>query len=81
MDLSFLAKSTVGFSGADITEICQRSCKLAIRESIEKEIRYEKEKQERRARGEELMDDEPYDPVPEITRAHFEEVYLLHFGF
>ncbi|VDN58218.1 unnamed protein product [Dracunculus medinensis] len=73
VDLSFLAKSTVGFSGADITEICQRSCKLAIRESIEKEIRYEKEKQERRARGEELMDDEPYDPVPEITRAHFEE--------
>ena len=23
-DLIFLAKSTVGFSGADITEICQR---------------------------------------------------------
>ncbi|KAK6024323.1 hypothetical protein OSTOST_09871 [Ostertagia ostertagi] len=49
------------------------ACKLAIRESIEKEIRIEKDRQERRQRGEELMDDEAYDPVPEITRAHFEE--------
>jgi transitional endoplasmic reticulum ATPase len=55
VDLMFLAKSTVGFSGADLTEICQRACKLAIRESIEKEINIEKDKQERRAKGEELM--------------------------
>ncbi|ETN74126.1 hypothetical protein RB195_019171 [Necator americanus] len=73
VDMTFLSKSTVGFSGADLTEICQRACKLAIRESIEKEIKIEKDRQERRARGEELMDDETYDPVPEITRAHFEE--------
>ena len=72
VDMTFLAKSTVGFSGADITEICQRACKLAIRESIEKEIRQEKQRQERMARGEELME-ESSDPVPEITRAHFEE--------
>lgn len=50
-----------------------RACKLAIRESIEKEIRMEKDRQERRQRGEELMEDETYDPVPEITRLHFEE--------
>ncbi|KAK6042692.1 ATPase, AAA family [Cooperia oncophora] len=73
VDMTFLSKSTVGFSGADLTEICQRACKLAIRESIEKEIRIEKDRQERRQRGEELMDDEIYDPVPEITRLHFEE--------
>ncbi|CAJ0963495.1 unnamed protein product, partial [Mesorhabditis belari] len=73
IDLTFLAKSTVGFSGADITEICQRACKLAIRESIEKDIRVEKERQELRAKGEELMEDEAVDPVPEITRQHFEE--------
>lgn len=73
VDLTYLAKSTVGFSGADLTEICQRACKLAIRESIEKEIRHEKERQERRTKGEELMDEESFDPVPEITRAHFEE--------
>ncbi|CAO4364299.1 unnamed protein product [Caenorhabditis nigoni] len=73
LDLNFLAKNTVGFSGADLTEICQRACKLAIRESIEREIRQERERQDRRARGEELMEDETVDPVPEITRAHFEE--------
>ena len=33
-----IAKVTKGFSGADLTEICQRACKLAIRESIEKDI-------------------------------------------
>lgn len=36
VDLRTLAKYTEGFSGADITEICQRACKYAIRESIEK---------------------------------------------
>ncbi|VAH87627.1 unnamed protein product [Triticum turgidum subsp. durum] len=36
IDLSALAKYTQGFSGADITEICQRACKYAIRENIEK---------------------------------------------
>ena len=64
LDLGFLAKSTVGFSGADITEICQRACKLAIRECIEKQIAHKKE-------GGAMEDD--YDPVPEITRSHFEE--------
>merc|ERR1719499_1836954 len=45
VDLSYLAKITKGFSGADLTEICQRACKLAIRESIDADIRREKEKQ------------------------------------
>lgn len=40
----YIAKVTHGFSGADITEICQRACKLAIRQCIEAEIRREKEK-------------------------------------
>ena len=44
MDLELLAKVTKGFSGADITEICQRTCKLAIRQSIEAEIRNERER-------------------------------------
>ena len=39
VDLTFLAKMTKGFSGADLTEICQRACKLAIRESIDADIR------------------------------------------
>ena len=39
-----MAKMTEGFSGADLTEICQRACKMAIRESIEQEIRRERER-------------------------------------
>lgn len=36
VDLVALARYTQGFSGADITEICQRACKYAIREDIDK---------------------------------------------
>merc|ERR1719300_860432 len=45
VDLQYMAKMTKGFSGADLTEICQRACKLAIRENIDAEIRKEKERQ------------------------------------
>ena len=47
VDLDFMAKMTKGFSGADLTEICQRACKLAIRESIDADIRREKERQKK----------------------------------
>ncbi|KAI8908432.1 P-loop containing nucleoside triphosphate hydrolase protein, partial [Gorgonomyces haynaldii] len=72
VDLVFMAKATNGFSGADLTEICQRSAKLAIRENIEKDIQREKIRKEAEARGETPMEDDE-DPVPVITRAHFEE--------
>jgi len=66
VDLSFMAKKTQGFSGADLTEICQRACKIAIRQSIESEIRKEKE---RKASGDDAaMDEDEEDPVPEITK-------------
>jgi len=65
-----MATATAKFSGADLTEICQRACKYAIRESIEKSIRLQRE---REARGNDGMEDEEVDPVPEITQAHFEE--------
>ena len=42
-----------GFSGADLTEICQRACKLAIRECIAKDIEHEKQ---RVAQGLEVID-------------------------
>lgn len=44
VDMNYIAKVTHGFSGADLTEICQRACKLAIRQSIESEIRRERER-------------------------------------
>lgn len=44
VDLPYISRVTHGFSGADLTEICQRACKLAIRQSIESEIRRERER-------------------------------------
>ena len=38
MSLAHIARLTDGFSGADLTEICQRAVKLAIRELVEKEV-------------------------------------------
>ena len=70
VDLNVLAQITKGFSGADITEICQRAVKFAIRESIEKEINRERE---RAQLGADAMETEEVDPVPEIRRDHFEE--------
>merc|ERR1719301_148110 len=70
VDFTYLARTLHGFSGADITEICQRAAKMAIRESIEKEVEAQKE---REAAGVDSMDDDAPDPVPEITKYHFEE--------
>ncbi|VAI08920.1 unnamed protein product [Triticum turgidum subsp. durum] len=69
IDLSALAKYTQGFSGADITEICQRACKYAIRENIEKDI----ERERRRKDNPEAMEEDEVDEVAEIRAAHFEE--------
>jgi len=68
VNLEFLGQKTPGFSGADLTEICQRACKLAIRESIEKEVIAA-----RAAKESGMETENDVDPVPEITRAHFEE--------
>ncbi|KAK4055188.1 AAA ATPase cdc48 [Microbotryomycetes sp. JL201] len=83
VDLQFLAKNTHGFSGADLTEICQRAAKLAIRASIEADMKADREKKEKMAAmseeeraaalEDEAMEDVDNDPVPEITREHFEE--------
>jgi transitional endoplasmic reticulum ATPase len=70
VDMNLLANVTKGFSGADLTEICQRACKLAIRESIEKDINREKDRQRR---GQVAMEADEPDLVPEIRRDHFEE--------
>ena len=69
ISMDFLASKCEGFSGADMTELCQRATKAAIRESIAAEDERKK-----------LMNDggddvamEMDDPVPVITRTHFEE--------
>jgi transitional endoplasmic reticulum ATPase len=65
VDLGALAKFTAGFSGADITEICQRACKCAIRDDIEKDI-------ERHWTGKKSSEEVEEEPA-QITAAHFEE--------
>uniref|UniRef100_A0A8C7JMH4 Zgc:136908 n=1 Tax=Oncorhynchus kisutch TaxID=8019 RepID=A0A8C7JMH4_ONCKI len=69
VDLAYLSGITQGFSGADLTEICQRACKLAIREAIEAEIKAERQRQTHPG----TAMDEDCDPVPEIRKDHFEE--------
>lgn len=71
VDLNFLSKHTHGFSGADLTEICQRAAKLAIRQSIEADVRRAREKKEKEEQGDDVKmeeDAEYEDPVPVITR-------------
>jgi transitional endoplasmic reticulum ATPase len=68
VDLEKLASATEGFSGADITEICQRAAKNAIRESVDFDVA----RMKRIDSGEE-EDVEGEDPVPFIRKDHFEE--------
>src|SRR5205823_4256024 len=65
VDLDYIASRTHGFSGADLGFVTQRAVKLAIKESIAAEIARSKD-------GDTAMD-EGEDPVPELTKAHFEE--------
>jgi len=76
VDLAFLASKTHGFSGADLTEICQRACKQAIRENIAKDIERERELAELGDDAEGKMEEEEVDLVPNIRRDHFEEAML-----
>ncbi|CAN6302346.1 unnamed protein product [Urochloa humidicola] len=68
IDLGALASFTAGFSGADITEICQRACKYAIREDIEKDM----ERQRQVKEGMEVDGDKDEEPAA-IKAVHFEE--------
>lgn len=73
VSFDFMSDLTQDFTGADITELCQRSAKAAIRESIMAE------EERRRLQGDDenaAMDaEEVQDPVPVISRHHFEEAF------
>jgi transitional endoplasmic reticulum ATPase len=69
VDLNYLASQTDKFTGADLTEICQSACKLAIREEIERDIERQRIKAEA---GEDMDEDEEEDLMPEILSRHFE---------
>ncbi len=71
VDLEFLASQLDKFTGADLTEICQRTAKMAIRENIMKDM----ERERLRATSGDAMDnmEEEDDTVPEMVPRHFEE--------
>merc|ERR1712000_353239 len=72
VDLAYIASKTHGFSGADLGFITQRAVKLAIKEAISLDIERRKA---REAAGEDIdmEDEDAEDPVPQLTKAHFEE--------
>lgn len=70
VDLNYIASRTHGFSGADLGFVTQRATKIAIKQAIAAEIEAQKE---REAGDDTAMEAEYEDPVPELTRAHFEE--------
>lgn len=77
LQLTEIAKITNGFSGADLSYIVQRGAKFAIKDSIEATVKLEKAKAEEGKEDVEMKkeeEEEPEeDPVPYITRSHFEE--------
>ncbi len=68
VDLNFIGQITEGFSGADLTEICQKAAKSAVRDAIEAEAR-----QKAALAMNPNMQAMNVDMVPELTRKHFEE--------
>jgi len=73
VDLSYLAAQTDKFTGADLTEICQRAAKLAIREDIELDMERMRAKAEMGDEMEEEEEEEDDGGMPEILPRHFEE--------
>ena len=76
VDLAYLAAQTEKFSGADLTEICQRAAKNAIRENIQRDMEREQIRADAEADGvimDEKEGEEEEDLVPEIMARHFED--------
>ena len=71
MSFDFCAEQTKNFSGADITELCQRAAKAAIRDSIQADEDYTR----LNAGKDDVEMTEVVDAVPVITRKHFEEAF------
>lgn len=75
VDLGFIATKTHGFSGADLGFITQRAVKIAIKAGISADIERTKA---REAAGDDMdVDDDAEDPVPELTKEHFEEAMQM----
>lgn len=68
VSLDFVAKMCDKYSGADLKELSNQICKCAIKESIEAEIQRKTLKEGGRDDDIDIVED----PVPTLTRRHFE---------
>ena len=68
VNLEFVAKMCDKYSGADLKELSNQICKCAIKESIEAEIQKKTLKEGGRDDDIDMVED----PVPTLTRRHFE---------
>lgn len=69
VDLHAIARATDGYSGADLTEICQKAVRMAIRTAIDLFLR---EKKRREDSGDVPANMSDYDPVPFVLEEHFQ---------
>jgi len=70
VDIEWMADNTEGFSGADLNEICQRACKLAIREEISQWKAWAE------TQADHKNPSSPFEStVSTISKAHFEEAF------
>lgn len=76
VDLNYIASKTHGFSGADLGFITQRAVKIAIKESITIDIERQRAREAEGA-GNMDVDEDVEDPVPELTKRHFEEAMQM----
>lgn len=74
VDIDYIAQCTDKYSGADLTEICQRAAKYAIREAIEQQMQAKRARDAANELGQDAtpMEEEGVDSVPEIRKDHFE---------
>ncbi|VTZ69694.1 cell division cycle ATPase, putative [Plasmodium chabaudi chabaudi] len=78
VDINEMAKRTEGFSGADITNLCQSAVNEAIKETIHlinlKKGKSNKHDKKRKSKGGQNHL-ENYDPVPTLSKKHFDVAF------
>lgn len=77
VDLNYIASKTHGFSGADLGFITQRAVKIAIKESITIDIEKQRAREAEGAGDMDVDEEDAEDPVPELTKRHFEEAMQM----
>ncbi|CRG98440.1 AAA family ATPase, CDC48 subfamily, putative [Plasmodium relictum] len=73
VDIYDMAKRTEGFSGADITNLCQSAVNEAIKETIYLlKIRKKEKKKNEKNKTNKNQENDSYDPVPTLSKKHFD---------